>query len=213
MSETDANKYKALEAKLEEVQASQSQLRMDFFVATMSILVVLFILIFMAISTNWAFDKWDKRINPKYKEYPTGPSISTPIVPIALLPTRLGPRVMKRFNSGEVMRAGDLLQSDNGEYELILGDDGNLVFYRYKQYEPKRVIWQSHTGTIGPSRPFSLLLKPDNPHLTLLNGEGQVRWTFSFDLDAKPNPQALAVKICDGQLTAFRVVQGEVVCP
>jgi hypothetical protein len=219
MCETETITYTALDAKLEKLLAGQEDQSREYRNVTLVIIVSLGVLITIGVyHTAILMESLEKRIDSlKQQAGMTGRSFATPIVLADLhstqLPTRLGPRVMKRFNSGEVMHEGDSLQSDDREYELILQEGGNLILYRYKLYEPKRVIWQSNTGQTGAQRQFSLVLKADNPHLTLLTGEGQVRWTFSFDTHEKPNPQALAVKLCDGQLTAFRVGKGEVVCP
>jgi len=76
------------------------------------------------------------------------------------------------LNVGEYLSPGESLVSDNGNYELILQTDGNLVIY-YKGGGASTAVWATMTEGKGSQK---LTLSPTS-NLVLTNGAGATVWS------------------------------------
>jgi hypothetical protein len=147
---------------------------------------------------------------------PTVQKAPEPPKPAATTTTAMKPRVMTTLVSGDVLHDDDILQSDDGKYELVMQHDGNLVLYRGKQHKPEYSFWQSDTVDSANHRPYSAQFHRDKTghvrEFVITNGRGLVRWTRPFHSD---EPEPAALKICGGRLVAISAPQGggSVVCP
>jgi hypothetical protein len=80
-----------------------------------------------------------------------------------------------RLAADERLDVNERLVSPNGEFTLLMQDDGHLVLYRGEP-SPDTAYWG--TGTFGlPSaeRPTTALMQTD-AHFVLYDAEGRPRW-------------------------------------
>ena len=93
------------------------------------------------------------------------------------------------MTGGESLARGESLYSPNGNYKLILQDDGNLVLYKV-MYRKKRIrpnaLWNS--GTVGRAVKQAVMQKDGN--FVLYDYEGRPLW----------NSKTSHVKNIDGTL-------------
>lgn len=69
--------------------------------------------------------------------------------------------------SGEILTSGQVLQSPDGRYKLIMQTDGNLVLY-----SPNRALWS--TGTYG--RPIDKLVVQSDGNMVLYDPQNRYYW-------------------------------------
>lgn len=92
---------------------------------------------------------------------------------------------------GETLANGSSMRSRNGQYQLNVQNDGNLVLYRQG-----RPIWSTNTMGRGNAR---LVFQTDG-NLVLLNSQNSPIWASNT---AGQNPHALTLQD-DGNLCLYR---------
>lgn len=80
-----------------------------------------------------------------------------------------------RIEPNDIMYPGQDRWSYNGEYQLILQEDSNLVLYKKIDDDNKEPVWASNTYTEEESTNHSVLLQPDG-NFVLYNSDGQAIW-------------------------------------
>lgn len=148
---------------------------------------------------------------------PTQKAPETP-KPAATTTTPTKPRVMKELRVDDALAEGEILQSDDGAYELVMQRDGNLVLYRGKKQTSENAIWHSNTVKgDSASHPFALHFGRDKfgrvRSFFIGDARGRARKIWPFGLD---EPEPAALKICSGRLTAISAYQSggsSVSCP
>jgi hypothetical protein len=93
-----------------------------------------------------------------------------------------------RLNPGDSLVRGEKLTSNNGQVELIMQDDGNLVLYLITPPPvPSIVLWSAKTNEEGKDGLQAVMQCDGN--LVVLNRHGVVVWET-----ATPNyPNSIAV--------------------
>src|ERR1043166_3409405 len=91
-------------------------------------------LVILSIACSLSFVGLRDRIESRIAVLPTQKAPETP-KPAATTATAAKPRVMRQLHSDDMLNEGDVLQSENGEYELILQQHDNLLVDRGKQHQ------------------------------------------------------------------------------
>ena len=70
------------------------------------------------------------------------------------------PRIKHTMHAGDNLEAGQSLQSENGRYQLVMQEDGNLVLYDGPSRHPSAAVWASNTNGKGRA-PHRLCMQAD----------------------------------------------------
>jgi hypothetical protein len=82
---------------------------------------------------------------------------------------------MNTLNAGQLLKPGERLESSNGEFALLMQEDGNLVLYR-NPVAASSAYWSSDTWWLPPDqRPVSVEMQTD-AHLVLYDQNRVPRW-------------------------------------
>jgi len=99
-----------------------------------------------------------------------------------------------KLNPGEMLRRGEHLTSGNGQYRLIMQDDGNLVLYDASN----RPLWASNTD--GKAVEKCIMQEDGNLVLYLYNGQP----VWASNTDGKPG--SFLVLQNDGNVVIYHPV-------
>ncbi len=99
---------------------------------------------------------------------------------------------MDTLQDGQMLRIGDTLKSQNGQYRLVLQSDGNLVLYNRH-----RAIWS--TGTLG-KHAKKLMMQSDGN--LVLYGTGGPIWASN----TSGNRDAFVKLQDDGNLVIYKAI-------
>jgi hypothetical protein len=192
-----------LEAK---VQKEKERVNCDFFWGGLFVLICTLLIGITFADMRHQIDKLNFRIpSSTHQKAPEPPK---PAATTTTTPTR----VMRQLHFNDVLNEGDLLQSENGEYELVLQQDANLVLYRGKQRTPQDAVWSSDSIDKNAVHPLSVHFTPGGHGIFIQEADGNTVWRWTTPTD-KNGPAAL--KICHGRLMFFPISRdGEyVLCP
>ena len=83
--------------------------------------------------------------------------------------------VQNELHVNEAIESGQKLSSTNGNYVLVMQQDGNLVIYK-KETSGWAAIWASQTAGKGTS-PYKLVMQGGDNHLLIRDAEKTAIWS------------------------------------
>jgi hypothetical protein len=92
--------------------------------------------------------------------------------------------------TGQQLQQGEALTSPNGNYRLIMQEDGNLVLYVSEKFVPANAIWATGRFRNGPNR---FQVQADG-NLVTYDGNNRASWASNSFFQVKINKR-LSVSI------------------